>query len=193
MTVPTLVAKYQKHATVNRLKKVYSVLGQVVVHSFNDYGHLSPTETDLTSGNQAAFMRKYLLPYFSEPKIADPYFYNGTSKYKALNGNDWGNTVKTTDTRVLFQTKDGVIYFMFSLRANSVLVAADINGESKPNTLGKDVFEFTIDLSKNTVTPYEYYKTMSDINSNCSKTGAGERCMAKIVHDGWQIKNDYPW
>jgi hypothetical protein len=32
-----------------------------------------------------------------------------------------------------------------------------------------------------------------DINEDCSDSGIGNYCAAKIISDGWQIGKDYPW
>ena len=41
--------------------------------------------------------------------------------------------------------------------------------------------------------PYGYNSEASEIDDNCSKSGSGFMCAAKLIHDGWQMKDNYPW
>ena len=70
--------------------------------------------------------------------------------------------------------------------ANSIIYI-DINGGKKPNVYGRDLFRFTRVPGKG-ILPSGYSGTDEDINQNCSKTGSGEYCAAKIMRDGWEIK-----
>ena len=67
----------------------------------------------------------------------------------------------------------------------------DLNGPKKPNIIGKDVFLFMIYNDK--VIAFGSYNSENFINSSCIKTGNGQMCAAKIIKDGWEIKDDYPW
>ncbi len=75
------------------------------------------------------------------------------------------------------------------LRAASVIV--DINGIKPPNTYGKDVFKFDINFEKGVVKPICSNDETDDINQNCKNSGSC--CAAKIIRDGWEISDDYPW
>jgi hypothetical protein len=60
----------------------------------------------------------------------------------------------------------------------------DLNGPKGPNILGKDVFWFYWDG-----TPVsEGARTRG-----CYKGGWGMNCAYKIMEDGWEIKEDYPY
>ena len=41
--------------------------------------------------------------------------------------------------------------------------------------------------------PDGYSRSDDKVNQNCSTTGAGTYCAAKIVRDGWKINDDYPF
>ena len=59
--------------------------------------------------------------------------------------------------------------------------------------MGKDVFVFTLRDGIG-VRPECYDKPYEDIDSLCkSGNGYHDCCAAKIMADGWEIKNDYPW
>ena len=82
------------------------------------------------------------------------------------------------------------------------MIYVDTNGKKPPYTFGMDVFWFDLLPITNEVMPRGVYKydvaydetkkeytrrTQSTIDSDCSKTGTGWRCAAKIVQDGFKI------
>ena len=82
----------------------------------------------------------------------------------------------------------------------------DINGFSKPNKLGRDLFGFTIgpfgvkpviwnDNESNDVvrTRDDLLNGSSSYRYQCNKNSRGYWCAAVIMADGWEIKDDYPW
>lgn len=111
-----------------------------------------------------------------------------------------------------FLTADGMLYGwgwhqsqMQGRRTMEFLV--DINGPKRPNIAGKDVFMFDLGgaYCQSKVLPGHCGGSQS-CNSNgvckytriCNPTGencrdGGTECVNKIVEDGWQIKDDYPW
>lgn len=120
--------------------------------------------------------------------------------------------------RAVFATADGIIYFFYpysnttctekdtstpenpqytciAKSGGSFFITVDINGPKGPNTWGKDTFEFSLNAQKETIMPYCYEKSLEDINKNCSKEAyeGGRCCGAKLVNDGWKMKEDYPW
>lgn len=75
---------------------------------------------------------------------------------------------------------------------NDKRIIVDLNGPKKPNILGRDTFLF-IRISGKGIMPYGYEQNDNIINNDCSKTGKGYMCAAKIIKENWEIKNDYPW
>ena len=67
----------------------------------------------------------------------------------------------------------------------------DINAHRPPNRLGRDTFIFT--RSDKGILPFGIDLAEDEINNGCSKSGSGRYCAAKIMRDGWLIKEDYPW
>jgi hypothetical protein len=102
----------------------------------------------------------------------------------------------TPGFRVPFVTSDGISY-MITIALNtsnnpSHKMWIDLNHSKGPNQLGKDLFSF-IRVPGKGVLLIGYDLSESEINDNCSKTGNGDYCAAKIIKDGWEIKDDYPW
>ena len=215
MTLPTLIQKHQKKVTVTKLKKAYTTLAQVIQKSYADNGSALdylPAGQEITADVTENFFNTYYLPYFKSPSVIlglNIDFKNGCDKrnYKSLNAICYGTAIYTNYSagRIFFSANDGMTYFVVSktretldnqtkyLYDSNHLVFVDINGFTKPNQLGKDIFLFTIDWSNNIIRPYGYNMDITQINQNCSKTGGGSYCAAKIINDGWEIKDDYPW
>lgn len=208
ITMPTIVNKYQKRQTVAKLKKAYTVLAQVMQRAVadNSAAELGIGET-LDKNKVKDFFETYWYPYFNAPKIYNDSL--GDTFYSYRNGNSYGFQILTNYDygRVYFITKDEVLYFVnimtwsrndkddlaHPLIASQQKVLIDINGIKAPNMFGKDVFLFLIDYEHGVVRPFGYDKNEAQINSDCNKTGLGMSCAAKIIHDGWEISDDYPW
>ena len=216
VTIPTLVKNYEKRVTVTKLKKVYSTLNQIMLKSFADNG---PATQYLSAGavvdaeTTNNFFNTYWLPYFRSPHVADygTTFYKRSGAYHLLNGVSNDVFIGTSDGRILFKDASGNIFLIrvdywdqtYDSLGNSIsaiarynttqLIWVDLNGEREPNTFGKDLFAFVADFSANNVVPSGYGLSDTKINNNCKKDGRGHYCAAKIMKDGWKIKDDYPW
>ena len=221
MTLPSLIGNYQKHVTVNKLKKVYTVLSQLVIKAQEDNGPAYfPTSDEIDPAVMINFFDSYWKPYFHSPTVLS----EGTFPFEPSNDQKFPRYMYRNNTyqdiaiytiyragRVFFITNDGTAYFLLMVRwipvydddGNKVsdiykysvaqTVYADINGVKPPNVIGKDVFMFTVDFDKNIVRANGYDQTNDEINTNCSHSGTGAYCAAKIMQDGWTIADDYPW
>ncbi len=217
MTLPVLIGNYKKKETVTKLKKIYTVLSQLVILSQEDNGPASFSTKDKVDANTVKnFFEIYWRPYLNAPTIAksgETFYQTKGFIYKQLNGNIYDTGIYTSyaNGRVLFQIYDGTIYFLCMMYWETIhdddgnlisqtakyaprqTVFVDINGTKNPNTFGKDIFIFSIDFDNNTVKPLGYNYKINTLNKNCSKSGTGSYCAAKIMADNWKIKNDYPW
>ena len=208
LTLPTIIQNYQKQVTVNKLKKAYSVLGQVAQRAIADNGSI-----DLMGGERVdaettkKFFNTYWLPYFNGvevfPKNSQHKLNGNTSVYKHLNGVLGSTNIFTNFSagRIFFSTADGTTYYIDIMRWANVIkndkgevisqdpvynseqtVIVDLNGIKPPNTLGKDVFMFYTDFSKGIVQPF---------TGACDAITWSSGCAGKIMQDGWKIT--YPW
>lgn len=204
MTIPGLIATYQKEATVNKLKKSISVLNQAYRLSFDDVGELSATETKDMDSLQ--YFNTYWAPYIKVNtycKAPKECGYNSYTPFIQANNkkSDW--YAIEPRLRATFTTPDGYGYIIFlstwskgdgSEKRELYQVIVDINGGEKPNKFGKDVFWLSrTQEDGGGIRPYCYEKTDNEVNKNCSSTGEGSCCAEKIRRDGWKILNDYPW
>jgi len=195
LTLPQLVANYQKQVTVNKLKVAYSILYQVVEESKKDNGDLSTWSLSLTNDE---FANRYILPYLKGWSKYDKYY--RVSRFASTPNSgltfNWG--------RKLYALSNGMVIFPNNDCGQILQIVVDINGNAKPNMMGKDVFIFSISKYKNILTPYGNHSNVVRSKSTllgtgphgCSRTGdqySGEFCSALIMLEGWKISDEYPW
>ena len=203
MTLPSLIQKHQKKVLVTKLQKTYSIFNQALIQSQLVNGEFStwPVRENIVP---IEYFNRYYKPYFNGSQLcqnAKACGYKSKTPWKNLKGNTIMWNLLSGPSRVCFLLNDSSFVFIprNSTDENGELIYVskiyiDINGPLSPNVLGKDVFIFTIDNKKGFM-PYCYDRTQEKINSGCSKTSSGNDncCTAKIIMDGWQIKDDYPW
>ncbi len=208
ITVPTLITKYQKEQTVTRLKKAYSALSQTTARAVADNGPINTWEVENTKSKE--FAEKYFLPYLSVGKICG---YDTTGmcnlKYATLNNRkNFKNFKEYYSNPYAFYLQDGtaIIANATAFKRSEqevayVVLFVDINGIKKPNVLGKDVFEYVYytKIESEPENPIigkfrgqcQGLKTREEMFKDYLADG---RCgQTRIMMDGWQIKDDYPW
>ena len=155
ITLPTLVANYQKTVWVNQLKKTYSTLNegfkQIVANegcTTLECAGLSETnysEIDFSNANtKEKFVKEFKLEnvFVGEPPSNSIYNY----KVKTLSGYessfqegfipDYKYSLSGTST-------SGEIISIVSAAWVGPLITVDINGLKSPNVLGRDIFIFS--------------------------------------------------
>lgn len=203
LTMPSIVANYQKNQTVAQLKKVYSTLKQATEFAKNEYGNVDSWDFTL---DELAFAQKYYRPFLrvlEDREISSSIEYNFTD----LSG------IPRTLKSPLFILSDGTYLFFLVNRYLQIkyYLIADINGSKLPNKVGRDIFVFSV--YNDALQTYNQYT--DDINGafrkrsvvlgdggtsgQCNKKssggviGSGSYCSRLIEMDGWTIAPDYPW
>ena len=207
MTMPSLIANYQKQQIVAQLKREYNVVSNVLRAAQADNGDTENWELGNVGTIQSAsdFADNYLLPYLTVLKKCGTDIFGGCAyEYSYLNGTPTSSL--TNYTR--FILNDGAMVFV-ATESNPVFpkliyINIDINGNKKPNKAGKDYFVFAVALE----TTEDMYKPTGRLNASgqsqtrenilsningCSKNASGIYCAALIIKDGWTISKDYPW
>ena len=206
LTMPPLIAKYQKKETAVRLVKTYAELSQAV--------KLSEIDNDIVDNwnyslGAQAFFDKYLKNYMKKVTILPSSKWKSLVSYKMLNGTAFDNSCLLYDVSTIgVMLSNGTIMYIIPQTTQFKLIYIDINGLNPPNKYGKDLFSFSIQPTYGLV-PYGFGTTNSSgdtfgteynrailigtSNSACKKSGTGTWCAALIRLDGWEIKNDYPW
>lgn len=196
MTLPTLITNYKKKQTVAQLQKVYSVLSQALQRSEVDNGEYEYWEEPIAMGS-AAYYKKYWHPYFKIMKICNNYKdcqYKGERPWFTIKGTPETLLFSHVQYRVPFLTSDGALISISiasgesSIRYNGIIV--DLNGPKAPNAFGIDTFLFVM-VPKRGIVPDGYELTPTQVNTRCHSNGFS--CAAKIMQNGWEIKDDYPW
>ena len=197
ITMPSLIASWQKTRTVECLKKAYSTLSQTTNRAIADNGPISGWEVLGLSGKEFADI--YLKPYLNimRDKSSERF------EYTTLNNIPESKNYHTF--YLLDGTKIGVSPPFESEWGISINIFVDINGDAKPNKMGRDVFFFIYwpynsgsKKASGTFIPYggnfsRYNCINGDFPYTCRKDKTGELCAALIMKDNWQIKEDYPW
>ena len=148
MTMPSLIANYQKKQTVTQLKKAYTELSQVIKSAEQENGMIETWDvSSMLKGQEGAdrFANEFLIPYIkvikkcfpstSECWADDVYNLNGV-KYSYL-----GNRAEFNS----FVTVSGYsVYYWLNGDGTGGWLWVDLNGPRKPNIIGKDVFALTM-------------------------------------------------
>ena len=198
LSVPILFADWHKTQTVSQLLKTHSTLSQTTYRAISDNGPIVSWSVDGITARD--FYNVYLKPYLN---IANDDT-NNEFKYTALN-----NTQDSASYGAVFYLADGQ---KISIKTPSntawgieVGVVVDINGDKKPNRMGRDIFVFnywmyhpiTPEVSGKFI-PWGADWSREDIKNSsvsyaCNKKKTGDICAALIAKDGWKISKDYPW
>ena len=206
LTLPGLMANYQKKATVTQVKKVYTSLYQAVLLSEAKNGPIESWDFDCSDSE---FFEKYLQEYM--PTILNTRYMNISNevKYKNPNGNIEQSFTPLYGSAKVVSLQDGTMLFLTTGTPTRTLtyhnICVDINGMN-PNIIGRDFFGFAVVKSNAPkVVPYGTYGTSDDPMTSmdrdsaksgmyaCTRDGRGMFCAALMMLDGWEIKNDYPW
>ena len=203
MTMPSLIADYQKKQTAIQLKKAYSTFAQALVSSQYENGNAAEwdvTELGSSYDDNLKYFEQYWKPYLKIIKVCKTMKECGydITGYAFLSEKNNYYHYGFGDNIPGFIYGDGTCAYIrpYSFKPDDVpelqLLSIDINGAKGPNIIGRDVFHFKIDISKGVIAAY--YKssdcTREKINSNRDYFRA---CGGKIMADGWEIRDDYPW
>ena len=198
MTIPSLMQKYRKQETTARLKKFYSTMSQAIMHAEADLGMKayewdSVTQASNNPGQSYnetyAYYNKYLAPYIKTLKVE--------------------KGVYDTQNNINSKTK---VYFPDSstMEINSgwcVSLYYDVNGDKKPNELGRDIFLFFIatnfihqfegreqELYENRSFDAVYlplYNTKAKALDACKRDA--KYCSSYLMYNNFEIPDDYPY
>jgi prepilin-type N-terminal cleavage/methylation domain-containing protein len=183
ITVPTLIQNYKKQEASARIKKFYSTMQQVVTkakadgNDWEDGVEIAGNSEEDIKEIHKNFADKYILPYMIYEKIVNL----GSNFYVYLN--------------------DGSYFYLPNVsNRNCMHFVVDINGEKKPNELGRDKFNFhyctasdTQYMEQSKFTPYrdKNMDTREQTHKWCEVYGAW--CTALLAIDNWEFKSDYPY
>lgn len=205
MTFPSLIGKWQKLVTVNKLKNAYSLINQGLERAEADYGPVKYWEFD----NQINFTEKYIKPYFEVIKVYAANSMPANFHHYCITGQICDSYGSFTHSPKLI-LKNGM---MLSMNVDTstgnyvwLTIFVDLNGVKDNSTLGRDTFLFSLDPADEKLLPYGLGRVTGEFGSDRDKsrealmsgetrscTKSGLYCGAVIFLDNWEIKDDYPW
>lgn len=200
MTIPSLIQGMEDHATVTALKKAYSTLSNAYKMAEQEYG--TPDNWGLASTNPSKETLNKLKPYLNVTKDcidgSNGCFPTGVT-YKTLkpNGNDG---IYDNASNPKLRLADGISIMGLGWGASPTCntgvgstpalqtvcdqYAVDINGDKKPNQLGKDLFWFY--LTKYGIIPIGTEQDSTHPFSAACKdkdTAWGDSCSAWVIYN----------
>lgn len=188
LTIPALMNNTNDKQLKVAWKKAYTVLSQATISVLNDN---DGTLKGLCSTNPNDCLRDAYLPYIKTIKICDqgqPGCFYGNGEMKLLSGapfTGWG-----VDSSVVLPD-GGMIDFYYpsptctnhdfgNLLPDCGYIGVDVNGNTKPNTVGKDIF--FINILENGIKPYGSAGDGREADCITSPpTGDGVGCAAKYI------------
>lgn len=217
ITIPILMHNYKKISTLAQIKEAYTVLNNALDKAKIEYGNdinqwYIPNDTEANASQY--FAENYLLPNLKTISICglstsssclhDVNYLNTSANTYPISGHSYEYAfILANETIVGVRAQDLNGTTLSDVR---IQIYFDVNGKNKPNVMGQDTFIVELggagwqpNLNKNKFMPYawtlnytrdDYLNT--DITSCNKTTGSGAKCLALIMNDGWQIKDDYP-
>ena len=190
MTMPSLIANYQKKVWVNQLKKSVSVIEQGVRLMMADDGvdNIYYTTTFAPTASTDCYLdgsgrdNNGINGSCADYAAGFEKYFKGTIQ-KIQSGYVWsfydGNSTDTpTCEGYVFILSDGTLICPWSY-----YITVDVNGYKRPNTYGKDIFSF--EISDNGSVKVR----QNEDSSKCpyGTPNADMACFAKILEDGWEM------
>ena len=159
LTLPSLIVNYQKKQTVQQLKTAYSLLSQAVEQSISENGEIDDWDYTL---NTSAFNETYILPYLKIVKKCD-----GGKCIKTDNFNGYYELTGNKYTRISgsYVLANGMILMADYPERGFLVYMIDLNGNKKPNIMGKDIFAFYL-LNHQSPNSAEYRNGLKNIQAN---------------------------
>lgn len=205
MTLPALIQSNKNKEVEARLKKIYSVMNQVVLLSESDNGPKEYWDYSLTSKD---FVEKYFLPYMKE--TVEKIFIGYSGENVALFLIDGSALVSKTSTSGSYD------FFFYPNAKNFNQGSFNIQDENEVFTMMRPesgITFFTFRFAPNPSSgrnsdkyhlnkgfePYKWKMTSNTVEAtksepaSCTKNSSNRGyCTALIQLNGWEIPEDYP-
>ena len=198
MTLPTLIQQHQKQVYVTQLQKAVNTWDNMMRKMQADEGVTELKDTELFSkavcldqncewfrpsdSNYVNYsvLEEIVVKYLKTAKICKQG--ECTNEYK----NDQTYKIKTANTinnincnayyfspayRLGFYSVDGAIYYLGTAGFSALSVIIDVNGDKKPNTIGRDLFTFYL---------YNY-------NNDYKGLSPADSCTESVMTNGWKM------
>lgn len=196
VTIPVVIANYNEYEKVAKIRKTYATLNNALSLAIV-LGGDSIFNVEANDFNTVKnYFNNYLKDRLSVTKVCynqkgcwnsgDTKYLKGGNVYYNRTGVGIGADIITailadgTFINVdVYGSASIWTYFGTRVQNNGLVIFFDINGERKPNVVGKDIFA-VIYTTKGLV-PVYHNKTQEEIKKDCSKTGTGYSCIREYL------------
>ncbi len=184
LTIPNLIASYQKQQYVTQLKKVYTEISQAIKLMMADEGVNKLTDSDILYCDTSAgcdyneaiqrLRNDFLKKYFKVIKDcgAEKPSTCFADKYKSIDGSTESSA--SCDCSVIIASGASICLFNISEKYRAGGFVVDINGPKPPNIVGRDFFSFSYYYDGSldeSITP-ECRKGIANASGLCSNFGS---------------------
>ena len=216
LTMPALIQNYKKNVVVTKLKQTYTILKSAEQSAILEYGEVEnwfPDYPPASDGNfQYEFAEKYYKPFLKSIPCQNK---------NSILASDGSVALEYYWIRKEFCLPNGSMIYSYGYSSNhrygGMKIFVDINGNQKPNILGRDVFTFFVGNPKmrqqdiyyyvdcpiglSTCAPWNFYlytQPSWDADRNkliqtCKKSRSETNSCAHLIEiNGWEIPDDYP-
>ena len=209
ITIPNVIGNYKKTMTETKLKMIYSQLSNIVDQMNIEYAPVSQLVDESFSGrskNDATnyFVETYLKKYLKYSALCEvPKYSCNIFDITSYDGRSADNNGLRPKQMYEFKLNNGMYLGISWIGSNTFGIAVDINGKTKPNKVGYDIFYFAIHGANSEA--HTIYRNDVDCGraqewdtsvitwakeNKCE--GNGMSCTCPIMKNGWKIPKDYP-
>ena len=209
ITIPGLISNKQKTEIETKLREDYSIIQQSMKMSENDGLTIDPYMPEPVQEIQKWF-DTFLAPYmkYSNACVEKKGCWQSDGPTKNLAGEiaycsrtgigvGYGiltmRLINGTNLNFDSYSKEDAKRYLGLITTNKVLaIFIDVNGDRKPNIIGKDIFIAI--LTEDGIVPAGISESNEKVDENCSSNStdinAGYYCLLKVKNNGWEIPND---
>ncbi len=169
MTLPALIANYQRKVLETSFKKSYSVVSQAVQRLIDDEGYI-PKAENFGMGEFNVVLKNYIGSIGNIPMQGETFPNWFTAFYRTYNKRSLSGSAQWWFDDGYFTAVDGSFIFVDNSNTENLLIGVDTNGKKAPNLLGHDVFLFELDSETGALRGYDGYNKRGDEESKyCDK------------------------
>lgn len=191
MTIPVLVQDAREKVAVVKVKKIYSVMSQAFQLAVIDYGGPESWDEGLSGVEAAEKIYEKLAPSLRVQKYCgvDKGCFPPNETYKDVSEQNMEMLYDERTDRLKARFVDGSLFALMESHSSSLLATfnVDINGDAKPNTIGKDLFTFVITADGVYPIGDQKFEYIWSFTKNClglgETYGNGDACTAWVVRN----------
>ena len=198
LTIPGLITKIQDNRNSALLKEDYSILQQMMI-SANEDGAIGTLDKSNDMDSMRKWFDTYFLPYIKTAHVCYNEAGCWNKNVKTSSGKSYasgpsscgGSTISFILNNGSFICMDDFndTRFGVKLKNTSIGLIIDVNGNKKPNIIGKDVF--TAVFKDDKLLPGGYDMSKEQIDQNCSEKCSGNYCgtycLTKVINQGFKL------